>query len=308
MGFRHGWWVPATFALVALVVGCGGGGSTSSSGGASPLRTATPTSTPTPGTTSTPTPVKTGTSAPTAKPTSTLRPTPSPTPTALSAACAAPGVPVPGTYTEIVTVGNVSGTTYTQNAGGGTWYANAYATAPPTPVPTPTPTLPPTPSPSPTPTKTPKGSFDSDASPDKKPSPSPTAVPTVTPSPIAYTAYSGSYALGGFSAAGPSGTFAVSPTYGCVLLLATLNGQPVLPGGNYNASAQGNPNFEQSAGPATQLASGAITAFTISNITPVGGNGTFTLSNNVSGTVTIQTSQVIDDARLRQILGRFRTR
>jgi hypothetical protein len=290
MRSRFGWIGLAAFACLACVVGCGGGGG-STSGGVRSVPTATATASLTP--------------KPTA--TSTLNPTPSPTPSGVGVSCRGTGNALPGTYTAITTTGNVAGTAYTQIAGGGTWTASTYAVEPSpippsiSPIPTETaelevgrvPKKKPTPTPSPTPSPTPT------------PTPTPTTPPTIgpvpTPSGTDYVAYTGAYILGGFNGSG----YSVSPTTGCLLLLTTQSGQPIQPGGGFNASGTGTPLFDTFLGvSAVAVASGSITTFTITGLGASSGNGTFNLDNGVAGSVTIQSSQIVTLDRIRQMYRR----
>lgn len=264
----------AAVGLVAVTVAC------SSS---NPVYTPGPVG-PTNRPSSNPSPITSPVVTPSATPTHSVTPTPSPspsptsTPTGVPLACTTATDPLPGTYTNIITAGNVSGTTYTQAAGSGIYQVEAYTVGTPPP---------PTPSPSPTST--------------------PTVGPTPTPTPVTYNVYTGAYAIPTFSGSGAGGTYTANATNGCFALLATQNGQPI-PNQTYNSIGIGFPVFDPSVTyvNVTPVAQGAITSFTFTGLGPSMGTGTFTLDNNVTGTATVQATQVVTFEHARRMFQRIR--
>jgi hypothetical protein len=79
-------------------------------------------------------------------------------------------------------------------------------------------------------------------------------------------------------------SFAADATTGCFGLLTA---EPVGGTAGFEAFGQGNPAFAAPQPNATTAAQGSITAFTITNLTPTTGNGTFTFDIGTIGTVVI---------------------
>jgi hypothetical protein len=217
-----------------------------------------------------------GSPSPTPGPTATQVPAAPPTAMPTSAgnvpttACHVLAEPLPATYTSITTFGTVSGSTYTQypGAGSGAWQAITYAA--------------PSPGPSAEPTTTP--------------------VPAPTPTPVNYIEYSGTYKVPGFSGAGVNGPYTTGTTTGCFLLVATQDGEPVAPGDAYNSYAIGFPGFSSATGVTqTNLASGNITSFTVTNLSPFSGDATFVLDSDAIGTAKITGSSYVTFARARRL-------
>jgi len=191
---------------------------------------------------------------------------PSPSPTASStsgsSSCSAASTTLPGTYTDLITVGVYSGTTYTASTGQGQnqsiWETLNFTAATPAPSPTGT-ILTPTPAPS----------------------------PTGTPQPVYL--WSGMYQL-------------QSGTSGCFTLITSQDGSPlrIYNGTNdqgVSGFAEGAPNISSSYN-VTYVNSGSLT-LTISNLSAGGGSGTTTLSNGDSGTIALgaRFSSTLDEAR-----------
>jgi hypothetical protein len=189
-----------------------------------------------------------------------------------------------GDYTSITIDGVVSGNTFTEPTGDGSWTVYDYTT--PTPSPTPTATPPPTPTP--------------------VPSISPVPSPTVTQTPVMITEYFGEYSVPTFAGMASSGPYTALATTGC---LDALIVQPV--GGTLgqihferpaitatpNAFAGGGPNEPLGGFADTYVASGTVLSFTLTNLTPESGTGTFTLatgaSSSVTGSATITGSETV---------------
>jgi hypothetical protein len=210
-----------------------------------------------------PTPTPSPTPSPTPTPANT--PFPSPSPTGI-VACTAPSLGF-GTYTSIMTVGNAVGHTYTQT--NGTYVVDTYSAATPTPPPTPTPTPPPTPTPGPTPT------------------------------PVMVTVYYGEYMVQSFMGTSFMGhPFTAASTLGCfeLVLLQPPGGtigqlrfrSSVIPEAtaSINAFGQGFPPTSPTDNSTLEFV-GSISSLTIDNLTTTTGNGTLTLDNGATGTVTL---------------------
>ncbi len=216
--------------------------------------------------------------------------------------CTAPNDAVPGTYASIQTSGSVSGTTFTSDNGGENDYATYAYTAP----------VGGSPAPSPTPIVIP-------------------SVPPTTPGAVLYIVYYGEYtipATAGFTTGASNGCF--------TLVTANINesvesaGRHVLTGtpapspSPFLAAGIGYPMFAAPYPARSQVLSGAITTFTITNLTRTSGTGSFTMDTvpigdviSVSGTTTITGSTAFyvdvnqggDDAfkrRVQSMQGSFR--
>ena len=272
-----------TVALTLSAVACGssGGSTTPAAGGTAGGPTAGPT----------PTAGSLATVAPTAAPTATPTAAPTATPAATvlgtlgSIACTAPTNAVPGAYADVNVRGSVSGNTFTETAGEGQFGASGYAHGA-TPGPTAAPVVIPTPG-------------------------------TVTVDNALYIVYYGEYAVSALS-----GLTSVA-THGCFVLVST---EPIgsTAGQSHDrgiASATPTPVLSIGEGTAAfgqpypspngTITTGAISAFTIVNLTRTTGSGTFTLTTLAntgspigSGTVTITGSTAViglaELAKLRQ--------
>lgn len=240
----------STPSLPSATNGGGGPPPTSASPSAHPSASAAPSTSPT----ASPSAPASHSPSPSPKPTPTATatpiPTPTVTPTTLPLACSAPAAAIPGTYTSILALGNVSGTTFTASAGTSLWTRQHYTAATPAPTPSISPTTLPSTSPSPSP----------------------------TPQPV--YVYEGTYKVVVSGA---------TETNGCAILVTSQDGAP-LSGTAYNGENLDDPNFAQPVN-GTFVASGSVSSMTISNLSANGGTGSFTLSDNSTGTVTL-TSRV----------------
>jgi hypothetical protein len=95
---------------------------------------------------------------------------------------------------------------------------------------------------------------------------------------------------------------AVSATTGCFFVAATIGGQ------SPNAGGLGFPSFAGDTNN-TLVNFGTLTAFSIPGLTPGAGpfSGTFTLDNNVTGTVTLNSFQSVTLSEMRRLFGRVRS-
>jgi len=179
--------------------------------------------------------------------------------------CGSP-LPVPGTYTSIFSFGTVSGTTYTALLTNflSTYLIETYTAASPTPSPSPT------------------------ASPTTTPSPSPSS--SATPGQPVYL-YQGTYAL------------TMSGSKGCATMVTTQDGSPLAeftspPEQGSSGLMNALPNVTVPYN-ATFGSTGNVSSMVVNNLGPTSGNGTVTLANGDSGTITITTrfSTSLDKAR-----------
>lgn len=282
--------IAAGFPLLALalVVGCNSSSTSPTLTPASAAPTVAPSTNPQPGGSATPSP-KPSTSptagpSPTASPkpstppttSPTIAPTPFPTGTGVVTSCSGVGnEPVPGVYTTIIESGN-----YTTGfaAVSGSWYADYITPA------TPPPTAPPT----------------------SAPTAGPTTTPGPSPTPVTYDLWTGSYTVSAFTAkpilAPTAAPTAVSATTGCFFVVATIGGQ------SPNAGGLGFPSFAGDTN-TTIVNYGQVTTFSIPGLTPGTGpfSGTFTLDNNATGTVTLNSFQSVTLSEVRRLLERARS-
>jgi hypothetical protein len=114
---------------------------------------------------------------------------------------------------------------------------------------------------------------------------SPTTAPTSTPSPQPLYVYSGTFTV--------THNRTTEPT-GCAVLITTQNGAPLL-GQNVNSDVAGSPNLEGSF-TSTLVANGSVTALSLTNLSANGGNGTFSLSDGSTGTLSFTSRRSVAEA------------
>ncbi len=246
-----------------------------------------------------PTPSRTATPVPTATPTlsPTATPTAAPTISSISALdCTSlvgfgngtlpSPLPLPGTYTEVITEGNVNGSVYSQVQG--SWSAIQYTTS-------------------------------------AAATPTPVAIVTATPTPapsatiVTYKLYAGTYTVPAFSvspSAAPTGTSAgarpfaqsvipVNATTGCAFLIIDASGpvgigpssQPI------NTEAIGIPYFGNGTlfTSGNTVASGSLTSFSLTNLAASTGSGSFVLDVGVTGTINLFSETTISQAQAERL-------
>ncbi len=185
--------------------------------------------------------------------------------------CTAPDDAVPGTYAAIQTSGSVSGTTFTSDNGGENEYSTYAFTAP----------VGGSPAPSPTPIVI-------------------ASVPPTTPGAVLYIVYYGEYtipATAGFTTGASNGCFTLYTANISQSQASVSRGVLTAPEPSpspFLAAGIGLPTFAAPYPATSQVLSGAITTFTITNLTRTSGTGSFTMDTvpigdviSVSGTTTI---------------------
>jgi hypothetical protein len=199
-----------------------------------------------------------------------------------------PAVAIPGNYTLMISEGEVTGSTYSQDVG--EWIAFNVSG---------------TPSPA-------------------TPTPLPSATPVPSGTPFSYDVFTGTYSIPGYTvtpgpSAEPSATPAViSPTVGCAIFIvsadrSTLGEYDATPAPlPYNSETIGIPNFGNGTDlfnddglTSVEIGGGNLTTFNLNNLTAAGGSATYHLDIGVDGSVVYGPQVVYTDSKLRALKARI---